>query len=293
MDETLRKKLAESDPGFRELQQQHVDFDRKLAALMEKPYRSADDDVEEALLKKKKLWLKDQMEARSAQFLMVRDGIYYGIAGLALAVLLLFLTHSYILVAVPLLLAAFFLWFFRDPARTVPQGGRLVIAPADGKLTAVENIVTPAGGRIRLSIFLNVFDVHVNRSPVEGLIRSAIYKKGKYLNAMDPQSSVLNEQNVVEMETPEGDLVGYSQIAGLLARRVVFNKKAGDLVERGEKIGMMKFGSRMDVLLPAGSLLLVKLGQRVKGGETVLAELPAVSASAGDGAEAVLLAGAV
>jgi phosphatidylserine decarboxylase len=224
---------------------------------------------------------------------MVRDGIYYGIAGLALAVLLLFLTHSYILVAVPLLLAAFFLWFFRDPARTVPQGGRLVIAPADGKLTAVENIVTPAGGRIRLSIFLNVFDVHVNRSPVEGLIRSAIYKKGKYLNAMDPQSSVLNEQNVVEMETPEGDLVGYSQIAGLLARRVVFNKKAGDLVERGEKIGMMKFGSRMDVLLPAGSLLLVKLGQRVKGGETVLAELPAVSASAGDGAEAVLLAGAV
>jgi phosphatidylserine decarboxylase len=293
LDETLRKKLAESDPGFRELQQQHVDFDRKLAALMEKPYRSADDDVEEALLKKKKLWLKDQMEARSAQFLMVRDGIYYGIAGLALAVLLLFLTHSYILVAVPLLLAAFFLWFFRDPARTVPQGGRLVIAPADGKLTAVENIVTPAGGRIRLSIFLNVFDVHVNRSPVEGLIRSAIYKKGKYLNAMDPQSSVLNEQNVVEMETPEGDLVGYSQIAGLLARRVVFNKKAGDLVERGEKIGMMKFGSRMDVLLPAGSLLLVKLGQRVKGGETVLAELPAVSASAGDGAEAVLLAGAV
>jgi phosphatidylserine decarboxylase len=224
---------------------------------------------------------------------MVRDGIYYGVAGVLLAVLLLLLTHSYILVAIPLLLAAFFLWFFRDPAREVPQGARLVVAPADGKLTAIESIVTPLGGRIRLSIFLNVFDVHVNRSPVEGVIRTAVYKKGKYLNAMNPQSSVLNEQNVVEMETPDGALVGYSQIAGLLARRVVFNRKAGDLVERGERIGMMKFGSRMDILLPAGSLLLVKLGQRVKGGSTVLAELPPESAEAGHDAEEVLLAGAV
>jgi phosphatidylserine decarboxylase len=224
---------------------------------------------------------------------MVRDGIYYGVAGVVLALLLEFLTHSHILVAIPLLLAAFFLWFFRDPHREIPDGPRLVVAPADGKVTAVENIVTPVGGRIRLSIFLNVFDVHINRSPVEGVIRSAIYKKGKYLNALNPESSVLNEQNVVEMETPEGDLVGYSQIAGLLARRVVFSRKAGDLVERGEKIGMMKFGSRMDILLPEGSVLRVKLGQRVKGGSTVLAELPTDPGASARSAEDEVLAGAL
>jgi phosphatidylserine decarboxylase len=223
---------------------------------------------------------------------MVRDGIYYGLAGLALAVLLAVLTHSAILVAVPLLLAAFFLWFFRDPARTIPDGPRLVIAPADGKVTAIENIVTPMGGRVRLSIFLNVFDVHINRSPVEGVIRSAVYKKGKYLNALNPESSLLNEQNVVEMETPEGDLVGYTQIAGLLARRVVFNRRAGDLVERGEKIGMMKFGSRMDVLLPAGSVLQVRLGQRVKGGSTILAVLPPLHDQLSQDVEDEVLAGA-
>jgi phosphatidylserine decarboxylase len=206
---------------------------------------------------------------------MVRDGIYYGAAGVVLAVLLGVLTHSAILVAIPLLLAAFFLWFFRDPARTVPQGDRLVVSPADGKVTALENITTPEGAGVRLSIFLNVFDVHVNRSPVEGTITSAVYKKGLYLNALNPESSVRNEQNVVEMLTPAGQRVGYSQIAGLLARRVVFDRKAGDVVGRGEKIGMMKFGSRMDVTLPAGSKVLVSLGQRVKGGTTVLAELPA------------------
>jgi phosphatidylserine decarboxylase len=205
---------------------------------------------------------------------MVRDGYYYGLAGVLLAGLLFALTHSYVLVAIPLLLAAFFLWFFRDPNREIPLGDRLVVAPADGKLTALEEIVTPAGKRTRLSIFLNVFDVHVNRSPVEGLVRSAVYKRGAYRNAMHPDSSVVNEQNVVEIETPEGNTVGFAQIAGLLARRIVFTAKPGDLVERGERIGLMKFGSRMDVLLPEGSKVRVKLGQRVVGGTTVLAELP-------------------
>jgi phosphatidylserine decarboxylase len=205
---------------------------------------------------------------------MVRDGYYYGIAGVLLARLLFGLTHSYPLAAIPLLLAVFFLWFFRDPKREIPQGDRLVVSPADGKLTALENILTPQGPRIRLSIFLNVFDVHVNRSPVEGMVRSAVYKKGAYLNAMNPESSVRNEQNVAEVETPEGQVVGFSQIAGLLARRIVFTPRPGDLVERGERIGMMKFGSRMDVVLPAGSKVRVKVGQRVQGGSTVLAQLP-------------------
>lgn len=222
---------------------------------------------------------------------MVRDGIYYGVAGVVLALLLAFFIHAYWLAAVPLLLAAFFLWFFRDPQREIPGGPRLVVSPADGKLTAIENIVSLVGPRIRLSIFLNVFDVHVNRSPVEGLIRSAIYKKGLYLNAMDPESAVQNEQNVVEMETPDGNRVAYSQIAGLLARRIVFTRKAGDLVNRGERIGMMKFGSRMDVLIPGGSKLFVKLGQRVKGGSTILAQLPDTGGDFVAHAESEMLAG--
>src|SRR5580698_3085258 len=184
---------------------------------------------------------------------MVREGYYYGLAGVVLAGLLFALSRSYVLAVIPLLLAVFFLWFFRDPNREVPLGERLVVAPADGKLTALEEILTPTGKRTRLSIFLNVFDVHVNRSPVEGLIRSAVYKKGAYRNAMHPDSSVVNEQNVVEIETPEGNVVGFTQIAGLLARRIVFTARPGDLVDRGERIGMMKFSSRMDVLLPEGS----------------------------------------
>jgi phosphatidylserine decarboxylase len=207
---------------------------------------------------------------------MVRDGWYYGLAGVILAVVLGILTGSDILVAIPLLLALFFLWFFRDPEREIPQGARLVVSPADGKVTAIERIQTLQGGRQRISIFLNVFDVHVNRAPVGGMILVSEYKKGLYLNAMNPESSVRNEQNVVEMETDDGHAVGFSQIAGLLARRIVFSKRAGDLVSRGERVGMMKFGSRMDVLLPERSALRVTLGQRVKGGSSVLAELPEV-----------------
>lgn len=205
---------------------------------------------------------------------MVRDGWFYGLAGVVLAVLLGMLTGSDILVAIPLLLALFFLWFFRDPEREVPQGPRLVVSPADGKVTAIEQIQTLQGGRQRVSIFLNVFDVHVNRAPVGGVILVSEYKKGLYLNAMNPESSVRNEQNVVEMETEDGHAVGFSQIAGLLARRIVFSKQAGDQVSRGERVGMMKFGSRMDILLPEKSMLRVTLGQRVKGGSTILAELP-------------------
>jgi phosphatidylserine decarboxylase len=205
---------------------------------------------------------------------MVRDGWYYGLAGVVLAVVLGMLTGSDILAAIPLLLALFFLWFFRDPEREIPQGARLVVSPADGKVTAIEQIKTLQGARQRISIFLNVFDVHVNRSPVGGVILVSEYKKGLYLNALNPESSIRNEQNVVEMQTDDGHAVGFSQIAGLLARRLVFTKHAGDQVARGERIGMMKFGSRMDLLLPEGSALRVRLGQRVKGGSSIVAELP-------------------
>jgi phosphatidylserine decarboxylase len=128
----------------------------------------------------------------------------------------------------------------------------------------------------RISIFLSVFDVHVNRSPISGIIRDIRYQRGKFLNAMNAASAEHNEQNVVTVEG-EGHTVVFKQIAGLLARRIVFNKKVGDHLQRGERVGLIKFGSRVDVFLPASASLEIKVGNRVKGGASVLAYLPADS----------------
>jgi phosphatidylserine decarboxylase len=206
---------------------------------------------------------------------MVRDGYYYGFALIAVSVIVYFLTGHWGWAVLPLLLAVFFLWFFRDPERTIPQGECLVVSPADGKLTAIERIMTPSGERLRLSIFLSVFDVHVNRSPISGVLREVRYQKGLYLNALDPASADKNEQNLAVLDSPEGHEVAFKQIAGLLARRIVFQPKAGDYLERGERVGMIKFGSRVDVLLPVYAELRVKKGDRVQGGSTVLAQLAA------------------
>ncbi|WP_026443471.1 phosphatidylserine decarboxylase family protein [Pseudacidobacterium ailaaui] len=206
---------------------------------------------------------------------MVRDGYYYGFALIAVSVIVYLLTGHWGWAVLPLLLAVFFLWFFRDPERTIPQGEGLVVSPADGKLTAIERIMTPSGERLRLSIFLSVFDVHVNRSPISGVLREVRYQKGLYLNALDPASADKNEQNLAVLDSPEGHEVAFKQIAGLLARRIVFQPKAGDYLERGERVGMIKFGSRVDVLLPVYAELRVKKGDRVQGGSTVLAQLAA------------------
>jgi len=206
---------------------------------------------------------------------MVRDGYYYGFALIAVSVIVYLLTGHWSWAVLPLLLAVFFLWFFRDPERTIPQGEGLVVSPADGKLTAIERIMTPSGERLRLSIFLSVFDVHVNRSPISGVLREVRYQKGLYLNALDPASADKNEQNLAVLDSPEGHEVAFKQIAGLLARRIVFQPKAGDYLERGERVGMIKFGSRVDVLLPVYAELRVKKGDRVQGGSTVLAQLAA------------------
>jgi len=203
---------------------------------------------------------------------MVRDGYFYGGGLLAIAVLIGLATGSWAWAIPPVLLAAFFLWFFRDPQRSVPGGEGLVVSPADGLLTSIERIDTPSGEQIRISIFLSVVDVHVNRSPIGGVIRDIRYQKGKYLNAMSPDSAEQNEQNIVEVEG-EGCRIVFKQIAGLLARRIVFNKKVGDRLERGERVGLIKFGSRTDVILPGTATLRVTKGVRVKGGETILAEL--------------------
>ena len=207
---------------------------------------------------------------------MVRDGYWYAISLLFVAAVVRFFTAdwfaSWVLVAIPILLAAFFLWFFRDPNRPIPAGPGLVVSPADGKVTEVAPIHTLDGDRIRLSIFLSVFDVHVNRSPIAGTIRSIQYKKGEFLNALDPASAERNEQNVVVMEG-EGCIISLRLIAGLLARRIVFVPKEGDTLKRGERVGLIKFGSRCDLILPGDAHIRVERGQRVKGGESILADV--------------------
>ena len=207
---------------------------------------------------------------------MVRDGYWYAISLLLVAAVVRFFTAdwfaSWLLVAIPVLLAAFFLWFFRDPERAIPEGPGLVVSPADGKITEVAPIRTPDGDRIRLSIFLNVFDVHVNRAPISGTVRRVQYKKGEYLNAMDPASAERNEQSVVTMQG-DGCFVTFKLIAGLLARRIVFRPKEGDVLQRGQRVGLIKFGSRCDLILPGDAHIRVERGQRVKGGESILADV--------------------
>jgi phosphatidylserine decarboxylase len=205
---------------------------------------------------------------------MVRDGYIYGLSLLAVALVVAWATGGWGWTIAPVLLAAFFLWFFRDPRRTVPPGEGLIVSPGDGRVTETVAITTPEGPRQRISIFLSVFDVHVNRSPIGGVLTQVRYRKGEYLNAMNPASADRNEQNLVTVRG-QGFEVTFRQIAGLLARRIVFNFREGDTVERGQRVGLIKFGSRVDVVLPAEAALRVKVGQRVKGGSSVLAAMPA------------------
>ncbi len=202
---------------------------------------------------------------------MVRDGYFYGISLILVAVAVAVLTHVWWLGVLPLGFAAFFLWFFRDPRRTIPHGVGLVVSPADGKVTSVETVRTPEGERMRISIFLNVFNVHVNRAPVSGVVREVRYQKGAFVNAMDAASADRNEQNICVMEAADGYEVIFKQIAGLLARRIVFRHVVGDRLERGQRVGLIKFGSRTDLILPVDTDVRVQVGAAVKGGSTVLA----------------------
>jgi phosphatidylserine decarboxylase len=204
---------------------------------------------------------------------MVRDGYFYAAPLIAAAVLIGWLTNP-AWSLVPVLLSVFFLWFFRDPERAIPQQPGAVVSPGDGKVTDVSIVTVGNGNRVRMSIFLSVFDVHVNRSPISGTIRDVRYQKGKFLDARSPLCAEQNEQNTVTLEG-EGQTVVFKQIAGLLARRIVFNPKIGDRVARGQRVGLIKFGSRVDVMFDSSAKLNVKVGDRVQGGATVLALLPA------------------
>jgi phosphatidylserine decarboxylase len=208
---------------------------------------------------------------------MVRDGYIYALGMAVVALVLYYFTHFWPLSLIPLVLAVFFLWFFRDPKRAVPAGNGLIVSPGDGKVTETVAINTPEGPRQRISIFLSVFDVHVNRAPIGGVLSRVSYQKGKYLNAMNPASAERNEQNVVTVRGQGQDAgveVTFKQIAGLLARRIVFHLREGEAVARGERVGLIKFGSRVDVVLPADAVLRIRVGDRVKGGATVLAAMP-------------------
>ncbi len=204
---------------------------------------------------------------------MVRDGYFYALGCILAAVLLGWLTLPF-LALFPLLLAVFFLWFFRDPERAIPTVPGAVVSCADGKVTDVSTIQSEGAPKTRISIFLNVFNVHVNRSPISGVITDFEYRKGKFQNAMGAASAELNEQSICTVRADDGQMLVFKQIAGLLARRIVFNHRVGDRLERGQRVGLIKFGSRCDVILSADATVSVKVGDTVKGGSSILATMP-------------------
>jgi phosphatidylserine decarboxylase len=202
---------------------------------------------------------------------MVKDGIYYGIALSAAGALLWYLIQPAF--AAPLfLLALFCLYFFRDPDRAIPDGP-VAVSPADGKVVAI--VGDGAGAEsTRISIFLNIFDVHVNRAPIAGKIAGVEYTKGQFLVASREDASSRNERNTVTIVgsgAGESTSVRFAQIAGLIARRIVFYKKLGDTVAKGERVGLIKFGSRVDIFLGPEWEIKVRSGERVSGGSSILA----------------------
>lgn len=206
-----------------------------------------------------------------------RDGHKFIAAGAVLTLVLFLLWPPLGWIAAPL--TAWVAYFFRDPDRVTPLRDGLVVAPADGLIVSIETVPPPAelalagGERTRISIFLSIFDVHVNRSPVAGRIERSVYVRGAFLNAASDKASEDNERRALALRTQGGDEVAVVQIAGLVARRIVTIAHEGDSVGIGQRIGLIRFGSRVDTYLPPGKAALVAAGQRAVGGETVLADL--------------------
>jgi phosphatidylserine decarboxylase len=201
-------------------------------------------------------------------------------AGAVTLLTYLVISHAlaWILLGVTLWVAA----FFRDPIRTTPRDDKLIISPADGLITMIAQVPPPPelrgpdnlpdGDYTRVSIFMSVFDVHINRSPISGRIRRIAYVPGKFVNADLDKASEDNERQYFLVEGADGLKIGFTQIAGLVARRILSFVREGDMVEAGQRIGLIRFGSRVDVYLPAGTAPRVLLGQRTIAGETVIAE---------------------
>ena len=197
---------------------------------------------------------------------MIKDGIYYALGFTAAGALVSWLVNPW--PALPLfILGAFCAWFFRDPERLIPAGP-VAVSPADGR---VMSVVAEGDRQTRISIFLNVFDVHVNRSPISGIITDITYKRGQFLVASREVASAENEQNILTVQAGDGTKVVFKQIAGLIARRIVCTKNVGDFVQAGERVGLIKFGSRVDVLLGPEWRVEVSPGARVSAGSSILA----------------------
>jgi phosphatidylserine decarboxylase len=209
---------------------------------------------------------------------IVIDGIYYALALAGAGALVAWFVHPWF-ASVLWLLALFCLYFFRDPERAIPSGP-VAVSPADGKVVAVK---AESPTLQRISIFLNVFDVHVNRTPVGGTIRKVEYHPGKFMVASREECSTQNEMNVVTVDS-DGSSVVFKQIAGLIARRIVFRKKPGDHVATGERIGLIKFGSRVDVLFGPEWEITVRPGMRVAAGSSVIARRTSAPVEASRGA---------
>ena len=195
----------------------------------------------------------------------------------------LFLLHAQVLDWVMLGATIWVAAFFRDPIRSVPQGKGLIVSPADGLVTMIREVEPafelggegglPPGPCMRVSIFMSVFDVHINRAPISGTVARVVYIAGKFLNASLDKASEDNERQHFLMVGPDGTMVGFTQIAGLVARRIVPFVKAGDIADVGQRIGLIRFGSRVDVYLPAGTAPKVAPGQRAIAGETIIARI--------------------
>jgi phosphatidylserine decarboxylase len=204
--------------------------------------------------------------------MIARDGYPY-IFVFALIAILGFFFKLAVVGLLAVLLVAFMAFFFRDPERPVPQDERAVVSPADGKVVRVTKLdPTNPQSPTRLSIFLSVFDVHVNRAPIAGRIKEAIYQPGKFKVAYRDEASQVNEQNAVTIEGRTTTLV-FKQIAGILARRIVFSKRPGDWVHKGERVGLMKFGSRTDLILPPDVEVTVTVGDQVYGGSSIVGRI--------------------
>ncbi len=212
----------------------------------------------------------------SRKSIIVPEGLPF-IAAAGILTLVLF-GFGFVKAAAFTLAATFFIaWFFRNPERKIPEGRGAVVSPADGKVIKIEDVRRDdlvLGNFIKISIFMNVFNVHVNRIPYSGTVKLIRYKKGRFISANLDKASALNEQNAIVIATDKGKEILTVQIAGLIARRIVCWIKEGMTVDKGERFGLIRFGSRLDVYLPPETSITVKIGDKVRSGETVLGELP-------------------
>ena len=206
-----------------------------------------------------------------------KEGWKFASISLIISLVLLFISPP--LATIGFLLTFFIIWFFRDPDRTTPNIKNKIISPADGKICLIDKARPPkellmdSGEMFRICVFMNVFNVHINRSPVKGTIKKIVYKEGQFLNASLDKASEKNERNSLVIETEDNKEIIVTQIAGLIARRILSFVHDKDKIDIGERFGLIRFGSRVDIYLPEGSKAAVKIGDTVKAGETIIGSL--------------------